>query len=143
MARRPSGAATCELYCRARLATVSCPSCFGLLFEGAAFCQHCGTARDSAQTREANRSKCAACKGQMSWVHAGDADLLECETCEGTWLEAATFERICADRESQAAVLHQSRQLQELIRRVGREPDRSRYTPAADPVQSPASNAAS
>jgi Zn-finger nucleic acid-binding protein len=44
----------------------------------------------------------------MTWVRVGDADLLECGGCEGTWLEATTFEHICADRESQAALLHQS-----------------------------------
>jgi len=42
----------------------------------------------------------------MTWARVGDADLLECGKCEGTWVEAATFERICASRESQAAVLH-------------------------------------
>jgi Zn-finger nucleic acid-binding protein len=45
----------------------------------------------------------------MSWVTVGDAELLECAGCEGTWLEADTFERLCASRESQAAVLHTSR----------------------------------
>jgi Zn-finger nucleic acid-binding protein len=104
-----SGTAACE-YCRARLATVSCPSCFGLLFEGASFCQHCGAPRSSGEVRTPHRSKCPACNGHMAWVKVGDADLLECDACEGTWLEAATFERICADRESQAALLHQSRE---------------------------------
>ena len=32
-------------YCQARLATVSCPSCFALGFDGAAFCHKCGAAR--------------------------------------------------------------------------------------------------
>ena len=32
--------------------------------------------------------------------------MLECPACDGLWLDAASFERICADRESQAAVLH-------------------------------------
>ena len=42
----------------------------------------------------------------MQWVRVGETDLLECQTCDGTWIEAATFERLCADRERQAAVLH-------------------------------------
>ena len=33
--------------------------------------------------------------------------MLECTRCHGTWVDAETFERICADREAQAAVLHQ------------------------------------
>ena len=31
--------------------------------------------------------------------------IVECDKCAGLWLDAETFERICADRESQAAVL--------------------------------------
>jgi Zn-finger nucleic acid-binding protein len=102
-----SGAARCE-YCRSRLATVSCPVCFGLLFDGAAFCQHCGAARSRIETGEGQKTRCPACRASMLWVRVGDADLLECARCESTWVEAATFERICASREAQAAVLHTS-----------------------------------
>jgi Zn-finger nucleic acid-binding protein len=42
----------------------------------------------------------------MMWVRVGRADLLECGSCDGIWVEAPTFEQICADRESQAALLH-------------------------------------
>jgi Zn-finger nucleic acid-binding protein len=31
--------------------------------------------------------------------------LFECPQCDGIWMEAAAFERICADREQQSAVL--------------------------------------
>jgi Zn-finger nucleic acid-binding protein len=41
----------------------------------------------------------------MHWVKVGSTDLLECEACDGTWLEATTFERLCSDRAGQAAVL--------------------------------------
>lgn len=41
----------------------------------------------------------------MHWVRVGDVDLLECANCDGTWVEAAAFERLCAQREQQAAVL--------------------------------------
>jgi len=41
----------------------------------------------------------------MHWVKVGTTDLLECESCDGTWLEAAAFERLCADRESQAGMV--------------------------------------
>jgi Zn-finger nucleic acid-binding protein len=36
----------------------------------------------------------------------GAVTLLECASCDGLWIDAQAFERICADRESQAAVLH-------------------------------------
>ena len=42
----------------------------------------------------------------MRWVRVGTIDLLECADCDATWIEAVTFERLCADRESQATVLH-------------------------------------
>ena len=44
----------------------------------------------------------------MAWIRVGNADLLECGACAGTWVEAQAFERICADGEAQAALLHQS-----------------------------------
>jgi Zn-finger nucleic acid-binding protein len=39
-------------------------------------------------------------------VEVGATGLLECGKCGGTWVDAQTFERLCADREGQAAVLH-------------------------------------
>ncbi|MBI3046766.1 MAG: zf-TFIIB domain-containing protein [Acidobacteria bacterium] len=93
-------------YCRSRLATVSCPSCFGLLFEGAAFCHHCGTPGSRTERAPEQRILCPACRAAMRWVTVGTTDLLECEACDGTWIEAGAFERLCADRENQTAVLH-------------------------------------
>jgi Zn-finger nucleic acid-binding protein len=43
----------------------------------------------------------------MREVRVGDVAMLECGRCHGTWVDAATFEHICASREAQAAVLHQ------------------------------------
>ena len=42
----------------------------------------------------------------MHWIHVGDVDLLECAQCDGTWIEAAAFDRLCTQREQQAAVAH-------------------------------------
>jgi len=92
-------------YCRSRLATASCPTCFGLLFQGAAYCPHCGAARSRSESSEAQPTHCPACRAHMHWVRVGTTDLLECGECDGTWMEAATFERLCADREGQAALL--------------------------------------
>jgi len=41
----------------------------------------------------------------MSSITLGATAIRECEKCEGLWVEVAAFERICADREQQAAVL--------------------------------------
>lgn len=42
----------------------------------------------------------------MARVLIGDLALLECTGCDGVWVDATQFERICADSEAQAAVLH-------------------------------------
>ena len=42
----------------------------------------------------------------MHRVQMGETSLLECERCDAVWMDAAGFERLCADREAQAAVLH-------------------------------------
>lgn len=92
-------------YCKARLATVSCPSCFALMFDGVGFCPACGAPRTRADTNAAGVA-CPACKGTMKEVEIGARMLRECAHCDAVWLDAATFEHLCADKETQAAVLH-------------------------------------
>jgi len=41
----------------------------------------------------------------MSSITLGTIAMRECEQCVGLWVEVAAFEKICADREEQAAVL--------------------------------------
>jgi Zn-finger nucleic acid-binding protein len=45
----------------------------------------------------------------MRLVEVGATAMLECTTCDGIWVDADTFEALCADREAQAAVLHKFR----------------------------------
>jgi Zn-finger nucleic acid-binding protein len=91
-------------YCRARLATVSCPSCFTLGFEGAAYCHKCGAARVRARKDDAG-ARCPACRSELQRIDVGTTPLLECASCDGIWVDADVFERLCAQREPQAAVL--------------------------------------
>ena len=42
----------------------------------------------------------------MARVTIGELALLECAACDGVWIDAPEFERICASHETQAAVLH-------------------------------------
>ena len=100
-----SGAQRCT-YCRARLATVSCPSCFALIFEDAPFCERCGAKRSRREGPA--EARCPACRGGMHSVAIGAVTIVECVSCDGLWVDAEAFERVCADRESQAAVLHRS-----------------------------------
>ena len=91
-------------YCRGRLATISCPHCFALMFEGSAYCPACGT-RTARAAPQASESRCPSCRARVATVAVGDVVLLECPACDGVWVGAVDFERICADREAQAAVL--------------------------------------
>lgn len=99
-----AGSGRCP-YCRARLATVSCPSCFARIFEGAAFCSSCGSRRVRAETA-ADAAHCPSCRGALAQIEVGTTRLLECATCDGIWIDAEMFEALCANSESQAAVLH-------------------------------------
>ena len=96
---------TCK-YCHAALATVSCPACFGLMFSGSAFCPQCGARRARSAGGPAT-ARCPSCRGTMAEVQIGDTALMECGHCQAMWIDATTFERICADRATQTAVLHQ------------------------------------
>ena len=104
-------------YCKARLATVSCPSCFALMFDGSAFCPGCG-AHSSRADAGAAAAQCPDCTLAMRQLQVGATGLLECEKCDGIWVDGRTFEELCADREAQAAVLPQYADRPEPSRRV-------------------------
>lgn len=93
-------------FCQARLATVSCAACFALMFEGAAYCPACGAGRARAGHEDAD-ARCPECESPLQRLELGSTTLLECQGCDGVWMDADAFEGLCADRESQAAVLHQ------------------------------------
>ena len=49
--------------------------------------------------------KCPRCKVDMASVTIGSTATRECARCGGLWVEVAAFEKICANREQQSAVL--------------------------------------
>jgi Zn-finger nucleic acid-binding protein len=75
------------------------------MFQGAAFCPRCGAGRARAQGADAE-ARCPGCKAMLRQLAVGTTELLECPECDGIWMDAERFERLCADREAQAAVLH-------------------------------------
>jgi len=99
-----AGAARCA-FCRTRLAAISCPSCFGAMFEQDAFCSRCG-ARRADTVAEDGAAPCPGCRTTLRRLLVGGTAILECGTCDGVWVDADTFELLCADRGAQAAVLH-------------------------------------
>lgn len=92
-------------YCRARLATVACASCYAAMFEGTAFCPRCGAPRTRREAQPSD-ARCPGCRATLSSVQVGSVALLECAACDGVWLDAADFERVCTDGETRAAVVH-------------------------------------
>lgn len=94
----------CE-HCGARLATVACPSCFGMMFVGAKFCSHCGAPMARTEVDSAKPQACPRCRVPLNAILVGSINLRECPHCDGIWVDAASLEQICTDREKQAAVL--------------------------------------
>ncbi|MGH9881006.1 MAG: zf-TFIIB domain-containing protein [Pyrinomonadaceae bacterium] len=99
-----SDAPHCQ-YCGSRLATISCSSCFGLMFRGSKFCQRCGAAAGVRELDSSASRKCPRCRIEMQSITIGATALRECERCLGLWLDLLSFEKLCADREQQSAVL--------------------------------------
>src|SRR5712692_4105873 len=99
-----SDAPQCQ-YCESKLATVACPACFGMMFIGSKHCPHCGAAATTATAAQLAVLKCPRCHVDMSSVTIGAEAMRECERCAGLWVEVGAFEKICADREEQSAVL--------------------------------------
>jgi Zn-finger nucleic acid-binding protein len=100
-----------------------------LLFQGAAFCPSCGAARSRTEEALPHTTKCPSCRGDMHWIRIGDVDLLECAACDGTWIEAAAFERLCTERDRQAAIARQSAESKEAGASFAAAPAPVRYRP--------------
>ncbi len=92
-------------HCGARLATVACPSCFGMIFQGAKFCSHCGAKVERTELEDATKASCPHCQLSLEAVTVGSTRLSECPKCEGIWMDNALFNEICANREEPSAVL--------------------------------------
>ena len=93
-------------FCGAGLATVACPYCFGMMFAGAKFCSHCGARGDRKEAAASETRLCPRCKAALKNVTVGTTHLLECGACEGIWLDTETLQRICAERETQTALMN-------------------------------------
>jgi Zn-finger nucleic acid-binding protein len=65
----------------------------------------------------------------MHWIRVGEVDLLECAGCDGTWIEASAFERLCAQREQQAAIVQKGIEPRNGKSPTPNAPDRIRYRP--------------
>src|SRR5438105_4960093 len=92
-------------YCSAQLASVACPSCFGMAFVGNKFCPHCGAELTWPAQGPRVMMRCPRCRVEMKEITLAKVKLHECATCCGLWVKGDAFEKICAQRDEQAAVL--------------------------------------
>src|SRR5688572_19909414 len=91
-------------FCRARLATVACPGCFGLVFVGSRHCVHCGARAKEPRALDGTPWRCPSSHGELRGVGLGGAELGECPECAGLWLDEPTFQRVVSERERSAVV---------------------------------------
>ncbi len=76
-----------------------------MMWVGSTHCPRCGAAAARQADIESAGKKCPRCKAEMRVVAIGDSKVLECSSCLGLWLNTQSFEKICTDREQDAAVL--------------------------------------
>ncbi len=76
-----------------------------MMFVGSKHCPHCGASAVDAAPADLSILKCPRCRIDMAPITLGAERLRECEMCGGLWLDVAAFEKICASREEQSAVL--------------------------------------
>ena len=93
-------------YCKARLKTVGCPKCLGLMFVGSRFCDHCGAIAAPVEVGlDEAAGDCPRCHVDLEQISIEETSLRACKKCDGLWIGVETFETVCADRERQSAVL--------------------------------------
>jgi len=95
------------------------------MFLGSKFCPHCGGAAAEWKSGP-GELPCPSCQAPMLNGMLQDIALHECGKCYGLWLDPTTFERICRESESQAAVLGSAHAVQPA---AGLEPVRYRRCP--------------
>ncbi len=116
----------CE-HCRSRLKTMSCPECYGTIFQGNKFCPLCGGKATAPKITARKVGDCPRCKKKLQLVEVEEISFSECERCDGVWMDAETFEIVCANNEKQAAVLGK---LDDISNNV--HPAKIQYVPCPD-----------
>jgi Zn-finger nucleic acid-binding protein len=76
-----------------------------MMFIGSKHCPRCGAAASMPSAEPAEARKCPRCEINMLSLSIGATALRECQKCSGLWVDVKAFEKICADREQQSAVL--------------------------------------
>ena len=99
-----SDATSCS-FCHARLATVACAACFGLVFVGSRHCDHCGAVVTPPDRVAPSARACPRGCGSLRQLTLGGVELDECGGCGGLWLEQGVFQRLYTEEERGAVSL--------------------------------------
>lgn len=86
-------------YCQSQLATVACPSCFGLVSVAARFCSHCGQEIAVREQTDSTNIQCPQCRIKLVITSLGGLDMHQCQKCGGLWLAKERFEALASARE--------------------------------------------
>lgn len=92
-------------YCRSQLASVACPTCFGMVSLKARFCSHCGSAVQVLEQPDDSDLQCPGCQVKLVNTPVGGVDLHQCQQCGGLWLAKDRFEALAQARASQNLAL--------------------------------------
>ena len=114
-------------HCNSRLKTMSCPGCFGTIFQGNRFCPLCGEKAAAARVSAKKVGDCPRCKKKLQLIQVEDVAFCECAGCDGVWMDAETFETVCANSEKQAVVLAKLDEIAE-----HRQPPKVQYVPCPE-----------
>src|SRR4030095_7746687 len=76
-----------------------------MMFVGSKHCPRCGAAASARVDAQLAARKCARCRIEVKAVAIGSTSVREGEHCFGFWVAVPWFEKVCSDREEQAAVL--------------------------------------
>jgi Zn-finger nucleic acid-binding protein len=73
-----------------------CPRCYARIEEDSRHCRACGVEiRPQALQPIPDGKSCPRCKGELRIRVVASDELVECSACEGLWIGAGVFERLC------------------------------------------------
>jgi Zn-finger nucleic acid-binding protein len=76
-----------------------------MMFIDSKHCPRCGAAATRPAEVSGEGKNCPRCRTEMRIATVGNQKVLECDRCGGLWLDTQSFEKICADKDQQSAVL--------------------------------------
>jgi Zn-finger nucleic acid-binding protein len=75
------------------------------MFVGSRFCAHCGAEAMREKTEDASPMDCPRCRESLQGLRLGAMSVHECAACGGLWVDPATFQKLCDDRDEHAGVV--------------------------------------